>query len=390
MRVVMIILEYHPIVGGAQRQLAEIAPLLRDAGVDVQILTRRARGLPAYELIDEVPVHRLPAPGPKAIASVVFVLAALARLRTLRPDVIHAYSLFSPCTIAVLAHRLLGVPSVVKVLRGGYAGDVERLRRKPFAWLRIRSLRALIDRYAVISREIDLELDALGVPEVHRVALPNGVNVERFRPADPEERKELRDSLDWSVGPSVIYCGRLVPEKRVDLLIEAWKTVRRHHPSAVLDIVGGGPCETELRSTAGEGVRFVGEVADVVPYLRASDIFALPSATEGLSNAMLEAMAVGLPVLASSVGGNSDLVADRVTGRLIPAEDGEALTTALLELLEDPDRARLGAAARLKITESYSLGSIAERLHALYRELTPSGQSAGTPPKKGLDVGVLA
>ena len=105
MRVAMVILEYAPLTGGAQRQLAAVAPLLAQRGVEIHVLTRRTRGLAAREEIGGVPVHRLAAPGPKAIASLCFTANAIARLAALRPDVVHAYSLFSPATIAALARR---------------------------------------------------------------------------------------------------------------------------------------------------------------------------------------------------------------------------------------------------------------------------------------------
>ena len=129
-RVAMVILEYSPRTGGAQRQIAAVAPLLAQRGIEVHVLTRRSAGLAEREEIDGVPVHRLAAPGPKAIASLSFTANAIARLAALRPDIVHAHSLFSPATIAVLARERFGVGAVVKVLRGGLGGDVERLRAK--------------------------------------------------------------------------------------------------------------------------------------------------------------------------------------------------------------------------------------------------------------------
>lgn len=371
MRVVMVILEYLPITGGAQRQLASLAPLLQRAGAEVHVITRRAPGLVTEETLGDVRVHRLPAPGPKAIASLVFTLASLWRLRALRPDVVHAYSLFSPATIGVLARALLGVPVVVKVLRGGHAGDVERLRRKPLARLRIAAMRRAIRAFISISREIDAELEALGVDEARQVAIPNGVDAERFRPAAAGEREALRDELGLPAGPVAIYTGRLVPEKRVVELAASWSELRERVPGATLLVVGDGVCAAELRERAVDGVRLLGELDDVAPLLRAADVFVLPSATEGLSNALLEAMATGLPVVATRVGGAVDVVEDHRSGRLVSVDDTAALTAALAELLDPSQGAErdvLGRGARERMLTGYSLESVAARLSELYAE----------------------
>jgi glycosyltransferase involved in cell wall biosynthesis len=368
----MLILEYHPTNGGAQRQLASLAPHLQERGIEIHVLTRQVGGYPARELVDGIAVHRLPAPGPKASASAVFTAAAMVRLRELAPDVVHAHSLFSPTTVAVLAHRLLGLPTVAKALRGGELGDVFRIGRKAFSRLRIAAIRAHIDRFAVISREIEAELAAMGVAAEKRVQLPNGVDLERFRPLAAEARDALRLELGVDQGPVVLFCGRLVPEKGVDRLLGAWRGVRKRLENAQLVVLGGGPLEPELRAAAGPGVRFEGELADVSPWLRAADAFVLPSTAEGLSNAILEAMAAALPVVATRVGGAADCIEDGRSGVLVPPEDTPALADALAKLLVDPNREQLGARARAIAEQRYSLESLADQLAALYQELAGS------------------
>ena len=230
MRVAMVILEYAPIVGGAQRQLAALAPRLQERGIDVQVLTRRVGGLPPREDIDGVPVHRLPAPGPKAVASLAFTGAVLGRLARLRPDVVHAYSLFSPSTVAILAGHMLRVPTVVKVLRGGAGGELARLRSKPFSGARTARLRRDIDRFVTIADEIDVELAELGVPRPRRCAIPNGVDTDRFAPLAQPERIRLRDDLGLGDAPVAVFCGRLVPEKRVEVLLGAFRPLEPDSP----------------------------------------------------------------------------------------------------------------------------------------------------------------
>jgi len=368
----MLILEYHPITGGAQRQIASLAPLLRARGARIEVWTRAVRALPRHESIDGVPVHRLGWPGSTAS----FAAEAALRLARVRPDVLHAYSLFSPAAVALFARRVLGVPTVVKVLRGGELGDLIRLRRKRFGARRAAALAHGIDRFVAISREIDAELAGLGVPAERRCLLPNGVDLERFAPADDAERAALRARLGLGAGPLCVYVGRLVPEKRVEDLLAAWGEVRAAHPRAELAVLGAGPCETPLRRAAPPDVHFFGDVLDVAPYLRAADVFVLPSRTEGLSNALLEAMAGGLGIVATAVGGAVDLVEDGESGRLVPPGEPLALRDALASLLADPAlRHRLGARARERVTSTHALPAVADRLVQLYRDLVSAPQA---------------
>lgn len=367
MRVDMIILEYHPIVGGAQRQLALVAPRLQAAGVAVRILTRRYPGLPAHETIAGVPVHRLPAPGPKPMAALAFSLAALGKIRQRPPDLIHAYSLFSPLTTAVWAKKRLGLPVVAKVLRGGPQGDVDRLRHKPLGGRRLAAYRRQVDAFVTISREIDAELAALGVPSSRRVFVPNGVDLDRFYPASPATRRDLRRQLQLPDGPLVLFTGRLAPEKQVDRLVSMWPAVRRHHAAANLLILGDGPEAAALRRQAGTGVLFGGRVDDVHTYLRAADLFVLPSATEGLSNSLLEAMAAGLPVVATAVGGAPDIIEHSQSGWLVSPDSLPDMKATVISLLGDTARQQaLGDRARQKMVAEYGLDSVAAALVGLY------------------------
>jgi glycosyltransferase involved in cell wall biosynthesis len=365
----MVILEYAPVTGGAQRQLASVAPLLQRRGIEVHVLTRRAPGLAARDRLDGVPVHRLAAPGPKAAASLCFTAAALARLAALRPDVVHAHSLFSPATIAALARQSLGAAAVAKVLRGGRGGDVERLRAKLGAELRIRALRGAIDGFVAISDEIDSELESIGIAHARRHRIPNGVDTERFRPISPEFRVEQRRKLALPDAPTAVYCGRLVREKRVDLLLEAWRALRERRPDCALVVVGDGPEARPLQRLAGDGVHFAGRAEDVLPYLQSADAFVLPSDTEGLSNALLEAMAVGLPIVATRVGAAAEIVSDPGIGRLIDPGDPRALRDALEFALFDPARAQLGSRARARVVRAFGLASVADELAELSGEV---------------------
>jgi glycosyltransferase involved in cell wall biosynthesis len=369
-RVAMIIQAYLPHVGGAEKQLAALAPLLQAQGVELHILTRRYPGMKPFESVNQVPVHRLPVPGPKPVAAFSFTLSALPLLWRLRPDVIHAHELLSPTTTAIAAKRWLRAPVVAKVLRGGQLGDIAKLKGKPMGQQRLTSCRRHVDAFITISQEIDRELAGLGVPPERRPFIPNGVDTGRFRPLAPAAKQALRASLGLPRGPVVIFTGRLAPEKQVDQLLQIWPTVQASHAEALLLIVGRGEEEKALRQKAGPGVHFAGQVEDVAPYLQAADLFVLPSSAEGLSNALLEGMATGLPAVATAVGGAPDVIDHLENGWLVPPNHLPALQEALLELLSKPtQRTALGEAARQRIEQQYSLTSTAARLLLLYKTM---------------------
>lgn len=369
-RVAMLIQGYYPAVGGAERQLAALAPRLQELGVRVHVLTRRMPGLESFEIVDGVPVHRLPCGGPKAIKSLTYTMSALAFLRRLRPDLIHVHDLYSPATTALAAKWLFGTPVVAKIPRGGPLGDLARLRSRRLGARRIAWLRRQVDRFVVISREIESELEGIGVPGARRILIPNGVDTAHFAPVAAEQRSALRRHLDLPETPIVVYTGRLAPEKRLEDLVAIWPEVRARHPAAQLLLIGSGDQRAALARVAGEGVRFVGPVLDVAPYLQAADLFVLPSSAEGLSNSLLEAMSTALPCVATAVGGGPELLDGGEAGRLVPPGDTAALGRAVLSLLDEPARrSALGRRARERIETHYSLSAVAERFPELYRDL---------------------
>lgn len=373
----MLIQGYAPLVGGAERQVGALAPLLQESGIEVNIITKRYRGLAAFEVIDGIPVHRLPIPGPKAFASMSYTLSALPLLRRLRPHVIHAHELFSPATTAVAAKRLTGSAVVATPHRSGTLGDVYRLGHKRFGSRRLARIRRTVDAFITISREIDQELVDIGVPDGRRHFVPNGVDVRRFQPVTAGERQRLRASLGLPEGTITIYVGRLAPEKRIEHLLSLWPDVRSIHPDATLLILGSGVSEPRLRQAAGPGVLFGGNIDDVAPWLQAANLFVLPSSAEGLSVALLEAMATGLPVVATAVGGAPDVIDHHVNGWLVPPDDVPALRQAVITLLDDgPRRSQLGGYARERIVADYALSVVVARTCAVYRQL--AGEIAGS------------
>lgn len=370
-RVAMILHAYYPTVGGAELQLKSLLPHLRERGVEPIVLTRRAAGLKSFELVDDVPVYRLPAFGPKPLAAAVFVAAALLRLRQFRPQVIHAYDLMSPTSAALRAKQLWGMPVVAKVLSGGPQGDIDRLRRRPNGAARLRGLAQQVDRFIVISQEIAAELDAIGARREQYAFIPNGVDLQRFAPASAQQKSEARRLLGLPPhGLIVLSVGRVIHEKRPANLLAVWPALAQRFPDASLVWVGAGDMLDAMRVQTTPRAFFVGQSDRVDLYLQAADVFVLPSAREGLSNALLEALASGLPCAVTAIGAAPELIRTGESGLLIAPDDLPALEQALTHLMADEHlRANLGQAGRQSVLRTYSLPGTAHKLVDLYRQL---------------------
>ncbi|MFD0725412.1 glycosyltransferase [Lysobacter brunescens] len=211
-------------------------------------------------------------------------------------------------------------------------------------------------------------------PRARLLAVPNGIRVETFAAANAERRAALRNVLGLAPGTRIIgTVGRLNPVKDQATLLQAFARVHAEAADTALVLVGDGALRAELQalagaSGAGEAVHFLGDRGDVRQLLQGFDVFALSSRSEGYSMALLEACASGLPIVATDVGGNREIVADDRNGLIVPAADATALATALLGLLRDPARAqRLGTVGRDWALREASVQAMAARYEALYR-----------------------
>lgn len=370
----MVIQRFAPVVGGGELQLERLLPHLAAEGVRARVLTRAAAGTGRRDVIRDTEVRRSRLGGEGPASSLVYIATALADVVRHRrtTDVVHAHGALSPATIAVAA-TLLGIPAVVTPLGAGPPGDLQRLRRKRGGRMRARLLvrRA---HFVALSEELSAELLAFGVPPGRIHTVPNGFDTARYRPADAAERARLRARLGLARDRfTAVFVGRLHPVKNVETLIGAAAKV----PETDVLIVGDGADRARLERLARDldvqaRVRFCGERDDVDDVLRAADAFVLPSHGEGMSNALIEAMGCGLAcVVAAGVGGAAQLVGtDR--GVAVPATDVGAWAAAIDHLVRDPtQRGALGEAAARFVHESFPLERTAERLSALYRELTP-------------------
>ena len=379
--VLMIIENYLPSTGGTERQLAALAGELRAYNVRVEVLT--AQCCPEWPLREEVAgtrVHRLPYPKVRLLGAVVLFLKVcwflLTRGRRFHVFHVHTVSFLAVVTAAV--GRALGKAVVLKAAGGWELEDGvlnPALRRRPLYRAMLTVLRRA-DTWVAISTHLRRAMEAAGIPRERVVMIPNGVDTRRFAPVRPDTPPAPRAAP----APRVVFVGRLVREKALPVLLQAWALVHQRVPDARLEIVGDGPLAQELQTLTEQWgltstVRLHGFHADVTPFLQAANVFVLSSYVEGLANTLLEAMAVSLPVVATRISGSEDVVIDGETGLLVPAGDAAALARALGELLEAPQRAlAMGKRARQRVMEFCSLEQISTAYIRLYEDLLKEGE----------------
>lgn len=374
-RVLMVIRLFYPWLGGTQRQAHVLARELIDLGVPVQIVTGWwFRGTPQRDVIDGIRVFRnhtlweaFGIRGARKFGGYLYILTLLWFLwrRRATYDVIHVHGLSYHTFAAALAGRWLRRPTIVKLANSGEASDIDKMRRgQHLALSRFMLPTALsCDRFVALNPAVVEELASAGVPPDRIVRIPNGVEVE----------PTSRDSYELHDPARLLFVGRLHAQKGVDTLLRAFRQLRDARSAPLrLELVGDGPLREELMTLAvGLGisadVHFAGNRDDVPRSLGEADVFVLPSRAEGLSNALLEAMASGLPVVVSRIPGNVDVIRDQMDGLLVDVDDPAALATAIERLLADADlRGRLGRSARRTALETYALGEVARRYEELY------------------------
>lgn len=299
----------------------------------------------------------------------------IARLcRSLRPDVVHARNWGT--IDAVIGARLAGVPVVIQSEHGRAMDDLDGLHARR---IRVRRLLApFIDSHVVVSTHLERWLiERVRVrPEKVRV-VRNGVDVMRFKPL--EQRERVRAEHGYRREDLVFGAvGRLSAVKDHRTLLEAFHLLAMRDPRSRLLLVGEGSerafLEAEVRQRGlADRVRLVGYREDVGQMLGIMDVFVQPSLMEGMSNAMLEAMAVGLPIVATAVGGNPEMVESGVGGLLVPPSTPDALADAMLSYCaNDQARSAHGAAARARAENEFPLDKMVAGYISAYRDALAS------------------
>jgi glycosyltransferase involved in cell wall biosynthesis len=368
--------------GGAAQQTRRLSQALARRGAAVTLLAPRlARGTPAQEREGSVEVRRYllraaPNLGGRHVDAFLWWCGCMCTWlwRNRRSyDVIYVVHGRLHAFPAAIAGKWLGKPVLVRPGRGGEAHfDLSVVQRKrllgPFF---ARGIARNTTAWVANTREIVADLSRWGVPRERVHAIPNGIDI-------PEDGRRPRSNGLVRF----LSMGRLDSEKRVDQTIRAFAGLPVDTP-AQLTILGDGQCRPELealsRRLGQEGrIVFTGAVGDVTPYLNEADVYVSTSVSEGMSNALLEAMSNGVMPVVSQVSGVDEIVEEGVTGFLFPPGDETAVANRLEKSLAMTveERRATGEAAREAIRARFSLEKVAERHLALYRQLTETGPCA--------------
>lgn len=317
-------------------------------------------------------VHRVGVPRQRLLETTLYSMKALLQVRRLKPDLVHSQSVRMGVP-AYVARKLWRTPYLV----WGRGTDVYLpwLFKRPISRLILRNANAVI----ALTRDMKQEMQKIYSREVE--VIPNGIELQDYR--DLGAKAEIRRSLGLGGDERlVLFVGTLRPVKGLPFLIEAMSIMRQHNPVARLMLVGDGQERRGLQGLVEESdmedaVTFVGEVPNekVPEYMAAADVLVLPSLSEGFPVTILEAMAAGLPVVATRVGGLTEIVEDGENGFLVePRSPQETADRLCLLLADDSLRERISRNNREK-AKAYSWDRVADRLEALYQEIIQVGRA---------------
>jgi glycosyltransferase involved in cell wall biosynthesis len=390
MKVLMVISQFFPMIGGAEKQAKLLAQALTKRGITVGIVTGWWKfGTPRKEVIDGIRVFRnfccwgiFGLNRNRAIRMVggliyMMSLAAYLFFHRREYDIIHVHQVLYPAFIStVIAKGILKKPVLAKMGCSGLTSDIKNLECFPLGSLQLGYLVKKLDYLVTVNHEGIEEFQALGYPLPRIQYIPNGV-------VPSLDGKTQYDQVLF-----VITTVRLDKQKGIDILLKAWARIETYENNLKLLILGCGPLESELKNMSqslgvGDSVKFIGEVIHVEEYLKKSDIFVLASRAEGMSNALLEAMSHGLTCIATNISGNAELMGmgddskipkgDFIAvpnGLLIQPEDIEGLTKAILFLVKNQkEREDLGINGHQYIQKNFSIELVADKYINLYQRM---------------------
>nr|WP_255616501.1 glycosyltransferase [Microvirga puerhi] len=377
-----------PLGGGAGNATANIAREMAALGHDVTVLTSRFPGLQNNELVNGYRVRRIWTIRRRVdrctpFEMIVFMASAMLAISTFirrkRPSVIIAFFGIPSGPVAWVAKALYGIPYIISLRGGDVPGyqpydlnTYHKLLRPLIVWFWLRAA-------AVVANSQGLrELAQQSASELPISVIPNGVDGERFR---PDRRGDARARL------RLLFVGRLQHQKGIDVLLRAMTQVAS--PDMELLVVGDGPERNMLKAMAREfaiqdNVMFHGwaDRSELPILYQSADIFVLPSRDEGMPNVLLEAMASGLPAIATRISGSEELVVDGETGFLVPPDDANTLANAISLLSADSSlRENLGRNARVRVEREFNWRAVAEA----YLDLVERWPSHPQAPNRNID-----
>ncbi|MBI3834499.1 MAG: glycosyltransferase [Planctomycetes bacterium] len=362
--------------GGTERALVSLLRQFGEIAASHCIATLRQAGPLAIDVPECVSIHALNLDGRVRTA-----FLSLARIcRRVQADIIHARNA-GTWLDAMIAGVLTGTPTVLGFQGWDKMGRFDDRTRRRIQWaLRFGAQFTSVSRLGIK----DLH-EQCGVPLERIIHLPNGVNVKMFEYQDENGRRGMRDALGASTNDILIgSVGTLRTIKGFHVLLSALNKCKDSNSAFRLAIAGDGPERGALETMSHElgiadRVLFIGHCSDVPSFLRALDVYVCCSLGEGMSNALLEAMAAGLPIVATDVGDNTTMIRNGIDGIIIPPGDSDTMALTLHTQVRDEDlRMRLAVAARHRAA-NFDLGKMAGGYESLYRNMVEARKSKGQP-----------
>lgn len=375
----MISPQFRPLIGGYERAAERLAMSLADRGHEVLIVAeRRDRKWPKRESVGKAKLRRIWCVFKRGVHKLTS-LSSLGRYLLFHGwkfDVwhVHQYGDYAGLTIAL--SKLYRRPVVLKLTSSGVSGLPVAVVNSRFPKISSYFHRQ-VDAVCATSEENYREAVEFGIPaeRIHRIG--NGVDIQKFAPRASLEKEDQKRRLGLANRKIALFVGRLHQPKNAIGIVEAWElALPELDENWDLVIVGEGPERGPVENFCRERgitsrVKLVGHHSNVDEWLSAADLFVLPSWFEGLSNALLEAMACGLSTVSTAVSGSNELVAQSGTGITVPIGDMRAFSKAIVELASDDQRREAGGAiARQIVEQRYSLPAVTLAYDQLYQQLT--------------------
>ena len=383
LRILFCVTGYFPaVVGGTERQARLQAEELTRRGHYIDVVCPRHTST-SESKVGDAPVIRLRGVSRRPFRTVSYLVRLLFFLlrNARRYDLVHIHLANLQADTGVLAVRVARRPTLVKVACGGSQSEMRRLRRVAWAtrWYGLRHA----TRVQALSREIEEELQQIGVPRERMVRIPNGVDLREFSPPSPKERGELRRRLSLPLDtPIALFLGRFARYKGIDDLLSAWSVVSEN---GRLVLAGTG-----VDTHGGIGKVLPGERIEVrswtnrpAEYLKACDIFVYPSHADGMSNALLEAMACGMAPIATAHGATEEMLTHGNNALLVAPHDPRSLVEALNELLRDSNQRSTISTQALETARRYSIAKVTDQIESVYYQVLSSSDSTSSVPSVG-------
>jgi glycosyltransferase involved in cell wall biosynthesis len=394
---------FYPDYSGGARQALSIARAMHAKNLPVMVFTLDLQksiwtSATKLDFVDDIPVYRVPGRSRSKFETVVRYVRLVFECWRRRKlfDVVHAHGLIESY-VSLLVSKLTRRPSLAKlagvseIISHWFVSDTiseaglgVAQKRAPLNKKIQQALTRLQNRVVCTTPKLYSICRGIGLPKSRLSLIPNGVDVNRFTPLPSASKRKLRKAFGWSPDEFVVATVlSLRPIKGLDILLDAWLKSESAQPRRLVVI---GPNEDGMvavdkafaesirrksaRAPQHAAVDFVGQVADVQPYLSAANAFVLPSRSEGFPNAALEAMASGLPCVFSNISWVKGVIDDETNALLFASEDGKHLRIQLDRLMDDQTmQRRLGRSARKTVEQRFAIEAVAEQYQRLYRKL---------------------